>query len=336
MIALQGVRAKALPKGTQNGAIYMHLSLELGAGCHAIVGATPAEARLLLDLAAGHVRARRGSVRALDGAPGEPSVAARTAFVPLDVVLPDSLTVLEIAALEAALRGRTAAATPQRLALLDAEWLGPRRAHTLSSEEQRAVALALALTSGASLLLLEEPLAQVEGRAAPLVAPALRALVAKGDVCVVLTTASRRDAELLGASSWALRDERLIPLPGLALGSATLEIVVDDPMRLAAALAATVPRAALTLHADRQSVVVETTDLDATAATVARIALAESLAIVAMFRRGDDTTHTLAEAAQRLPSLMPPAPLAPDSAEPPAEPGPPAAPAAPAPAESAP
>lgn len=318
MIAFEGVRAKALPRGTQNGAIYTDLSLELGAGCHAIVGATPAEGRLLLDLAAGHARARRGRVRALDGAPGDRGVAARTAFVPLDVVLPDGLTVLDVAALEATVRGLGAPEPKARLARLDAEWLGGRRVHSLSPAERRSVALALALTSGATLLLLEEPLTHVEGRAAPLVAPALRALVAKGGVCVVLTTASRRDADLAGATAWALRGERLVPRGGVASGNATLEIVVDDPMRLAAALAAA--GAPVTLHADRQSVMLETPDLDGAAETVARVAVAEALSVVAMFRRGDEPSRVLAEAAQRLPSLVPPPPG--EGAEPPSAPSP--------------
>lgn len=316
MIAFEGVRAKALPRGTQNGALYTELALELGAGCHAIVGAPPAEGRLLLDLAAGQARARRGRVRALDGAPGDPRVAARTAFVPLDVVLPDGLTVLEVAALEATVRGLGAPEPKARLARLDAEWLGPRRVHSLSPEERRAVALALALTSGATLLLLEEPLTHVEGRAAPLVAPALRARVAEGGVCVVLTTASARDAALVGATAWALRGERLVPRDRAAAGNVTLEIVVDDPMRLAAALATA--GAAVTLHADRQSVTIETAELDAAAETVARVAVAEGLAVVAMFRRGDEPSRALAVAAQRLPSLAPPPPVDESAAAPPA------------------
>ena len=306
MITFEGVRAKALPKGAQNGASYTDLSLALGPGCHAIVGASPAEGRLLLDLAAGQARARRGRVRALDGAPGDARVAARTAFVPLDVVLPDGLTVLEVAALEATVRGLGAPEPNARLARLDAAWLGARRAHTLSPEERRSVALALALTSGATLLLLEEPLTRVDGRAAPLVAPALRALVAEGAVCAVLTTSSRHDAALTGATAWSLRGERLVPRDDAGRGNVTLEIVVDDPMRLAAALAGA--GGAVTLHADRQSVTLETANVDGAAETVARVAVDAGLGVVAMFRRGDEPSRALAVAAQRLPSLAPPPP----------------------------
>ena len=329
MIRFSGVRAKALARGTQNGAIYTDLSFALAPGCHAVVGASPAEGRLLLDLAAGQARARRGRVQALDGAPGDPKVAARTAFVPLDVVLPDGLTVLEIAALEARVRGLGAPSPAARLARLDAGWLGGRRAHSLSAVERRAGAPALPRTAAAAPFPLEVPPSHVQVGADPLLAPALRALVAQGGVCVVLTTASRRDADLAGATTWALRGERLVPEDGGAAGKVTLQIVVDDPMRLAAALAAA--GAAVTLHADRSSVLIETADLAAAAETVARVSVAEGLSIVAMFRRGEESSHVsqvsrvLAEAAQRLPSLAPP----PAAAEPPGD-------APPAPAESAP
>lgn len=283
MIHLDGVRAKALPRGARLGAELTNLTLRLEAGCHALVEAAPAHARLLLDLVAGHARATRGQVRVLGAAPGGVLAAAGTAYVPLDVPLPDGLTVTEVAELEAELRATASVQSAQRrLETLDLGALGARVVHTLSARERRAVALALALTSGARVLLLEEPLVELDGRAGPRVAGALRALVQRGEVCVLLSTASRHDAGLLGARRYSLTGERLVAL-GVEGGAHALAIVADEPMRLAAALAAEGTTAAI--HSDRTSLLVETSDLEATAATVARVAVHAALAIRSMSAR---------------------------------------------------
>ena len=169
MIFFEGVAGKLLPDAAsrRTGAIYKNLTFHLGAGCHAIGGPTtdPQAARLLLELAAGHVRASRGKVRILTHAPGSAKVSADVVYVPRDVVLPEELTALAVVALDGKARGRangangakgaSAAADPAaRLAALGLGDLAKRPVRTLSLPERRGVALAIAVTCGAKILLL--------------------------------------------------------------------------------------------------------------------------------------------------------------------------------------
>jgi ABC-2 type transport system ATP-binding protein len=319
MILFEGVRAKALPDTAsgRTGALYKSLSFHLGAGCHAVVGADPAAARLLLDLASGRALARGGKVRVFDAAPS--AVAARIAYVPKDVVLPESMTVKGVVELDIAIRGSRK--TPgksgdptSRLATLDCSHLAERPMYTLSVGETRAVALAIALTSNADLVLIEEPFVGISGRAAPKLASAVQAFVGKSTM-VLVTTASLHDAKLLGAQVTSLSNERLVPRSygtHASAGAGTedvLFVIASDNMRLAAAIAS--EGVAQDLRVEHGALEIRTRDLEAAAAAIARAALHESLTIVSLSSESREGARVVERAASALSSLRPPAPIGP-------------------------
>lgn len=325
MIFFEGVAAKSLPDSatSRTGAIYKSLSFHLGEGCHAIGGPStdPQAARLLLELAAGLERPSRGNVRVLSHPAGSARVVADVAYVPRDVLLPDSLTALEVVRLDAAVRGRqkTAAEPMARLQSLNLEGFAKRKVHTLSLPERRGIAMAIAVTSGAKVLLVEEPFVDLCGPAVGSLAGAVRGFAAVKDRCVLVATASRRDASSLGAAVQGLVNERLVPAGyGVSGEASVLHVVLSDPMKLAAAFAQ--EGAAHTIFATATSVEIHTDDLHAAANTVARAAVAESLSIVSMYATGGamiagEPDRLLGEAARTLSSLAPP-PLEPAASEP--------------------
>jgi ABC-type multidrug transport system ATPase subunit len=164
-------------------------------GVLAVLGA-PADGTLaLLEAAAGLTRVRAGSVAIF----GKEPAASRTriAYVPLASSLPDALRVDEVCDLAGVLRGEAAQPPAARLAVLGLEALAARRVRSLSPGESRAVSLALALSSKAPVLLVEEPLVGLDGSAPARVVEALRARATAG-AAVLVTTASVRDATRLG------------------------------------------------------------------------------------------------------------------------------------------
>jgi ABC-type multidrug transport system ATPase subunit len=185
MIQADGLTARSAPVALAP------LSFELGAGVHALVGTYVDGVPLVLAALAGRVRLRKGSLRLL----GKPltEVRASVAYVPLDLALPDALTVNETFALAAEIRGEPRAEAAPRLAALGIASLGPRRVRSLTRAEARAVAMAEALTSSARVILLEEPYMTLDPRAAAVLAVRLRER-AKDGACVVIGTASVRDA----------------------------------------------------------------------------------------------------------------------------------------------
>jgi ABC-type multidrug transport system ATPase subunit len=165
------------------------VSLRAERGVLAIVGAPKDGTALLFDVVDGTIRPRAGRVLA-----PPPSLLARVAF---GAPLPDALRVEEVAQLEAAIRGAVARKAAERLDVLGAAALASRPVASLSFEERRTAALALALTTtNADVVLLEEPLAMLDPVAPSRVREAVRAKAK--DACVIVTTASQRDAAALG------------------------------------------------------------------------------------------------------------------------------------------
>jgi len=187
------------------------------AGVRSLLGTRADGGPLVLALVAGAARVRAGSVRVLEGDPGDPAVRARVAYVPLDVALPDALRVDEALSLAAALRGDPLRPAMERLAPLGLEALAARRVRSLSWAESRGVALAEAVSSTrVRVILVEEPFVAMDPRACSRIAEQLRA---RGDAgCAVLVdTASPRDAAEIATEHVLLRG-------GLVVGaSASLE-----------------------------------------------------------------------------------------------------------------
>ena len=194
MIALEGVHART--GGGRHGVAsnVVNVTLSWEKGVLAVLG-TPADGTTaLLEVLAGTIPARAGKAK-IDGLP--PSEArARIAHVPLEAALPESLRVDEVCELAGKLRGEPAMTPASRLAPLGIEKLVNRRVLSLSPGEARAVSLAIALTSRAPVLLVEEPLAGLDPAAPSRVVNALRARALDG-AAVIVTTASVRDATAL-------------------------------------------------------------------------------------------------------------------------------------------
>jgi ABC-2 type transport system ATP-binding protein len=194
VITLEAVHARATVGQAKISSFIKDVTVTWERGVLAVIG-TPADGTsALLGVIAGTVRARAGRVLVAGGAPG--GARANVAYVPLDTSLPDSLRVDEVCDLASQIRGEPAQTPASRLAVLGLEALASRRVRSLSPGEARAVSLALAISSKAQVILVEEPLAGLDASAPARVIEALRARATAG-AAVVVTTASVRDATRL-------------------------------------------------------------------------------------------------------------------------------------------
>ena len=215
----------------------------LEAGVHALLGGKDDGVAIVLGLVAGSV-ALRGGRLLVDGlAAGAARVRPSVAHVALDVALPEALRVDEALAVASSIRGGPSGGAAARLDPFGLAPLARRLIRTLSLEEKRAVAIVEALTGGARVVLVEEPLASVDPRAVGAIEQALRER-ARAGACVVVATASVRDARTLADDVLVFDRGRLVrhapatdPLPLTGPGGAVVHAVVSDPPRLAAALA---------------------------------------------------------------------------------------------------
>ena len=183
MIEVVSLSAKADLAGTKQHAVLQNVSFTWERGVLAILGAPFDGTSLLLSILAGQINAKAGRA----------SIRGTFAHVGLDASLPDALRVEEVCDLAAELRGEPRRPAVERLAMLGLESLAKRRTSSLSPVEARGVALAIALSSTAQTLLVEEPLSMIEPTVPSRVVAALRARAAAG-ACILITTASVRDA----------------------------------------------------------------------------------------------------------------------------------------------
>ncbi len=191
MIELEGVTARLAPLALAP------VRATLGPGVTALLGAAEDGVSLLLAVLAGRERPRGGALRVLGGT----LAASRRAigYVPLDATLPAGMRVEDVLDLGARVRGEKAEPATTRLETLGIAALATRRVDSLAQEEVRAVALAEALTSTATrVILVEEPFLKMDPRASAEVARRLRARAAAG-ACVVIGTASPREARSLAS-----------------------------------------------------------------------------------------------------------------------------------------
>jgi ABC-type multidrug transport system ATPase subunit len=209
MIELSGVVARGPAEPGRPRPVLAGVSFRTERGVLAVLGAHKDGATLLCDVIDGTARVRAGRVAVHDRVPDD--VRGRIARVSLDAPLPDSLRVEEVCHLWAELRAEASDAAPKKLDALGAANLASRRVVSLSFEERRTVALALALGSKADVLLVEEPLVGLEPVALSRVVDAVRA---KGtEATVIVTTASARDAARLGDRLGLLTAGVYTPLP---------------------------------------------------------------------------------------------------------------------------
>ncbi len=202
MIEVASLSAKGDLPTARGAALLQNVSFTWERGVLAVLGAPYDGTTLLLSVLAGLVRPKSGRVQ----------VRGAVAHVPVDVVLPDALRVEEVCELAGELRGDPRKPAPERLAPLGLEALARRRASSLSPAEARGVSLAIALSSTAPVLLVEEPLAMIEPTVPSRVIEAIRARAAAG-ACVVVTTASVRDATRVADQLGVLTRGVYAPLP---------------------------------------------------------------------------------------------------------------------------
>ncbi|WP_394823290.1 ATP-binding cassette domain-containing protein [Pendulispora albinea] len=304
MIELERTKARAAPVGLGP------LSASFGAGIWAILGTKSDGVSLLLDVLAARVRHKAGGVTVLGDSPDAPEIRRAVGYVPLDAVLPDELRVAEALELARAIRGdgtagssaarnsaagglaavnsaaagstaRNSAADPvARLSQLGLESLAPRRLRTLDRAEIRAVAMAEALTSQAvRVLLVEEPFLAMDARAVS-VLPKLLRQRAKDGACIVIGTASPRDARALTDKHLTLERGVLSEAAPHRPSEVELHVVASDPRILAGALAR--EEAALAIVASDHGVIVRGTDPLAMAGAVSRAVLASGVTLDAL------------------------------------------------------
>jgi ABC-2 type transport system ATP-binding protein len=188
--------------GSRRDPVLRDCSFRLPAGriC-ALVGPNGAGKSTLLALAAGLLRPTRGTLRVLGATPAE--ARPRIGYVAQTRPLYPQLTVEATLRLGAELNpGRWDHEVAERAAYGDADLDPNARIRTLSGGQRTRVALALALGKRAELLLLDEPMADLDPVARHQLMGALLAVAVEHGTSVVMS--SHVLAELEGACDYLL------------------------------------------------------------------------------------------------------------------------------------
>ena len=161
-----------------------------------LVGPNGAGKTTLLQLAVGLRRPTAGSIRVLDHDPGadEPALLEQIGFIAQDRPLYGDFTIADT--LELARRLNTRWDAPYALARIQRFGLPLNaRVRRLSTGQRAQVALALALGKRPALLLLDEPVANLDPLARLDLLEELMAVVAEGDVTVLMSANALADIE---------------------------------------------------------------------------------------------------------------------------------------------
>jgi ABC-type multidrug transport system ATPase subunit len=287
------------------------LTLTMASGAHALFGGRLDGPSVVLAMLAGQQRPKSGAVLVARGHPEDPAVRREVAYVPLDAALPEPMRVDEVMRMASQLRGEQEKDAGSRLDVLGLAPLERRTVRSLSFEERRAVLLAEAVTSEASVLLVEEPLAHLDARATALAGEALRARAARG-ACVVVATASLRDARLLAEDVLTFDRGVLVrraaasdPVVLSGPRGASVRVIASDAARLAAELAHESPVARASVVAG--VLVAQGADAVEVAAAIARAAARADVAIESLT---PDLLHDAELRATLARAATPPTPLA--------------------------
>ncbi|MFI9305042.1 ABC transporter ATP-binding protein [Streptomyces triculaminicus] len=168
----------------------------------ALVGPNGAGKSTLLALAAGLRRSSGGRLRVLGGAPGDPAVRPRVAYVAQDKPLYPHFTIAETLRMGAALNpGRWDQAVAERL-VRQGDLSPDARVGSLSGGQRTCVALALAFGKRPELLLLDEPMSDLDPLVRHGMMAALMAEAAERATTVVI--ASHILSELEGVCDYLL------------------------------------------------------------------------------------------------------------------------------------
>jgi glycerol transport system ATP-binding protein len=229
------------------GQTHLHpIDLRLQGGVNVILGATLAGKTSLLRLMAGLDRPTRGRL-VQDGhdVTGVPVRKRDVAMVYQQFINYPSLTVFENIASPLRNAGHPQPEIQRRVqAMAETLHLGPylgRYPAELSGGQQQRTALARALAKGAGLLLLDEPLSNLDYKLREELRAELAALFAGGQTTVVYATTEPQEALQLGGQTAVLHEGRLLQQgPALEVFSrpASLEVArafSDPPLNVLAA-----------------------------------------------------------------------------------------------------
>lgn len=208
------VRLHADGSGRPGGAL-RDVSLDLLSGrCLALLGDRQAGGSLLLDVVAGHRRSASGQVL-LDGIPvdGQPPARRRFGTVSVRDPLFPHMSVSDNVSFPLRAQGSTAADRRRRvgeaLALLGLEASAQLRPDALDEAARTRTALARALVFDPKLILLDDPFAVLDPAPRQLLQRTLRRLVRARGLTILLVTADRDEALLLGDEIGILQSGRL-------------------------------------------------------------------------------------------------------------------------------
>jgi len=290
----------------RRGVFELVASLEAAAGqVVAVVGPNAAGKSTLLDVLAGRLRPDAGTVRVgprLLTGPGVhvPPERRRTALLGQDPLVFPHLSARENVAFAPRARGVPArlarAEADRRLAAVGLDGLGDRRPGALSGGQRQRVALARALAARPDVLLLDEPFAQLDVRAAAGLRELVRDEVRATGTTTVLVTHDALDVATLADAVVVLHEGRVLDrgrpldvlgapthpftaaLAGLNLVEGSVEEdatgrrvvaaagvrlpVGDGAPRVGSRVRATFPPAAVTLRRDRPAPGWSTTVVD--------------------------------------------------------------------------
>lgn len=176
------VRAAAVTKVFGDTIALWNINVDCGSGgLLAIHGANGSGKSTLLRIFAGLTAPTRGRISWTSDSPG---VRPRIGLLGHASHLFDELTAIENVALAARLAGRDDAIAMDLLSRLGADQYGARRAGSLSAGTRRRVGLARVLATDPDVLLVDEPFAGLDERAADLVGSVLAE--ARDDARVVM------------------------------------------------------------------------------------------------------------------------------------------------------
>lgn len=284
MIEARAVRtvSSLAPEGRLDG-----FELVVNGDLHALVGSPADGVSLALAALAGRTRLQHGQIRVDGAAPrARPEAIVWLGRAPAFATLPGSMRVDAVIAFAARVRGGRTQASPAALSALGVEVLAGRALRTLSRSDTRAVALAVALAADARVVLLDEPLLDLEPDVASRAVHALRQRARDG-AAVIVGTASEREARRLGAEVHRLRGGRIVATSeagaaGGGPGLATFRAVSSDARALLGSLAE--EGAIATLESHGSAVQVGGADASLVAAAIGRAAVRAEVDVVSLER----------------------------------------------------
>jgi ABC-type multidrug transport system ATPase subunit len=284
IIEVSGLVAKGAAERGRPAAVLRNVSFVWGSGVLAIMGTPFDGVSTLLAVLAGMITPRVGRASIEGRTPAEER--ARIAYVPLEASLPEAMRVEEVCDLAANIRKETPMPAAQRLAVLGLEGLARRPCRTLTMSEARSVLLALALTSPAPVVLVEEPLSALEPAAASRALEAIRARAATG-ASIIVTTASVRDATRVGDRLAIMTAGTLGPVhaaqPHVTGGVARIRLALPAESRPAALVAALADEADVaSVDTAARTLLVAGKDLVAIAAAITRAVASSGIDVEAI------------------------------------------------------